>query len=259
MTDTRQMVEDRRAEYAFHDDLVYLHEAKRGLTRATVEEISAIKDEPDWMLQFRLRAYEHFLKRPMPIWTDGLDRIDFDKIVYYRKPSEREEKSWDDVPDQIKETFERLGIPEAERKFLSGVGAQYDSEVVYHSVKEELTKLGVVFMGTDQALVEYPEIFRKYFGTVVPPEDNKFSALNSAVWSGGSFVYVPQGCGRAAAAPGVLPHQRRKHRPVRAHTDRRRRGRAESTTSRGVCPPASWSASATRWSRSTASRRARWP
>ena len=120
-------------------------------------------------------------------------RIDFDKIIYYRKPSEREEKSWDDVPDQIKETFERLGIPEAERKFLSGVGAQYDSEVVYHSVKEELSKLGVVFMGTDQALKEYPEIFQKYFGTIVPPEDNKFAALNSAVWSGGSFVYVPKG------------------------------------------------------------------
>jgi Fe-S cluster assembly protein SufB len=193
MTSTRDAVRDRREEFAFHDDLVYLHEAKRGLTRATVEEISALKNEPDWMLQFRLRAYEHFLKRPMPVWTDGLDRIDFDKIIYYRKPSEREEKSWEDVPEQIKQTFERLGIPEAERKFLSGVGAQYDSEVVYHSVKEELSKLGVVFMGTDQALIEYPEIFRKYFGTVVPPEDNKFSALNSAVWSGGSFVYVPRG------------------------------------------------------------------
>ena len=129
----------------------------------------------------------------MPTWTDGLDRINFDNIVYYRKPSEREEKSWDDVPDQIKATFEKLGIPEAERKFLAGVGAQYDSEVVYHSVKEELTKLGVVFMGTDQALMEYPEIFRKHFGTVVPAEDNKFSALNAAVWSGGSFVYVPKG------------------------------------------------------------------
>jgi Fe-S cluster assembly protein SufB len=192
-TDTRQAVQDRRAEYAFHDDLIYLHEAKRGLTRATIEEISAIKNEPDWMLQYRLRAYDHFLKRPMPAWTDGLDRIDFDKIVYYRKPSEREERSWEDVPEQIKATFERLGIPEAERKFLAGVGAQYDSEVVYHSVKEELAKLGVVFMGTDQALQEYPDIFRKHFGTVVPAEDNKFSALNGAVWSGGSFVYVPKG------------------------------------------------------------------
>jgi Fe-S cluster assembly protein SufB len=192
-TDTRQAVQDRRAEYAFHDDLIYLHEAKRGITRATVEEISAIKHEPDWMLQYRLRAYDHFLRRPMPTWTDGLDRIDFDNIVYYRKPSEREERSWEDVPDQIKQTFERLGIPEAERKFLAGVGAQYDSEVVYHSVREELAKLGVVFMGTDQALQEYPEIFRKHFGTVVPAEDNKFSALNGAVWSGGSFVYVPKG------------------------------------------------------------------
>ena len=193
MTATRELVTDKRAEYAFHDDIVYLSETKRGLTRDTVEEISRGKGEPDWMLQFRLRAYEHFLARPMPTWGGDLGRIDFDRIVYYRKPSEREEKSWDDVPAQIKATFERLGIPEAERKFLAGVGAQYDSEVVYHSVREELSKIGVVFMGTDQALKEYPEIFRKYFGTVVPPEDNKFSALNSAVWSGGSFVYVPKG------------------------------------------------------------------
>src|ERR671914_128216 len=189
----RELVENDRSRFDFKDDIVYLHEAKRGLTRATVEELSELKDEPDWMRQFRLRAYEHFLKRPMPTWGADLSHIDFDKIVYYRKPSEREEKSWEDVPDKIKETFERLGIPEAERMFLAGVGAQYDSEVVYHSVKEELTKLGVVFMGTDQGLKEYPEIFRKHFGTVVPPEDNKFAALNSAVWSGGSFVYVPPG------------------------------------------------------------------
>jgi Fe-S cluster assembly protein SufB len=190
---TQPQIKDRRAEYAFHDDITYLHEAKRGLTRETVEEISAIKEEPEWMLQHRLRAYEHWLKRPMPQWTDGLDDIDYGNIIYYRRPWEREEKSWDDVPDKIKDTFERLGIPEAERSFLSGVGAQYDSEVVYHSVKEELSKLGVVFMGTDQALKEYPDIFREHFGTIVPPEDNKFSALNSAVWSGGSFVYVPPG------------------------------------------------------------------
>ena len=189
----RQMVDNDRSRFDFKDEIIYLHEAKRGLTRDTVAEISAFKNEPEWMLESRMRAYEHFLERPMPTWTDGLDRIDFDKIIYYRKPSEREEKSWDDVPDKIKQTFERLGIPEAERKFLSGVGAQYDSEVVYHSVKEELTKLGVVFMGTDQALIEYPEIFRKYYGTIVPAEDNKFAALNSAVWSGGSFVYVPPG------------------------------------------------------------------
>jgi Fe-S cluster assembly protein SufB len=189
----RELVDNDRSRFDFKDEIVYLHEAKRGLTRDTVVELSVLKDEPDWMRQFRLRSYDHFLKRRMPSWGADLSRIDFDKIVYYRKPSEREEKSWDDVPDKIKETFERLGIPEAERMFLAGVGAQYDSEVVYHSVKEELTKLGVVFMGTDQGLKEYPDIFRKYFGTVVPPEDNKFSALNSAVWSGGSFVYVPPG------------------------------------------------------------------
>jgi len=186
-------IPDIRAQFDFRDDIVYLTETKRGLTRQTVEEISALKNEPEWMLKFRLRAYDHFLKRPMPTWGGDLSKIDFDRIIYYRKPSEREEKSWDDVPEQIKQTFERLGIPEAERKFLSGVGAQYDSEVVYHSVKEELSKIGVVFMGTDQGLKEYPEIFQKYFGTVVPPEDNKFAALNSAVWSGGSFVYVPKG------------------------------------------------------------------
>src|SRR5918999_3349213 len=180
-------------QYGFSDKEDYFFKSKRGLDRETVLEISRMKDEPEWMLEFRLRAYDHFVKRPMPNWGGDLSRIDFDKIVYYRKPSEREEKSWDDVPEKIKQTFERLGIPEAERKFLAGVGAQYDSEVVYHSVKEELSKLGVVFMGTDQALIEYPEIVKKYLGTVVPPEDNKFAALNSAVWSGGSFVYVPKG------------------------------------------------------------------
>jgi Fe-S cluster assembly protein SufB len=193
MTTTRDLVQDQRDQYAFHDDIVYLAETKRGLTRETVEEISRFKDEPAWMLEFRLRAYDHFLARPMPEWGGDLSKIIFENIMYYRKPSEREEKSWDDVPEQIKATFERLGIPEAERKFLAGVGAQYDSEVVYHSVREELSKIGVVFMGTDQALKEYPDIFREHFGTVVPPEDNKFAALNSAVWSGGSFVYVPKG------------------------------------------------------------------
>jgi Fe-S cluster assembly protein SufB len=193
MTATRELVNNDRTKFDFKDDIVYLTETKRGLTRETFEEISALKNEPEWMLKFRLRAYDHFLQRPMPQWGGDLGHIDFDKIVYYRKPSEREEKSWDDVPDKIKATFERLGIPEAERKFLAGVGAQYDSEVVYHSVREELSKIGVVFMGTDQGLKEYPQIFEKYFGTVVPPEDNKFAALNSAVWSGGSFVYVPKG------------------------------------------------------------------
>ena len=183
MTTTREIVSDRRDEYAFHDDIDYLAQTKRGLSRDTVTEISRFKDEPDWMLQFRLRAYEHFLTRPMPEWGGNLMDIDLDKIVYYRKPSAGEEKSWDDVPEKIKATFEKLGIPEAERKFLAGVGAQYDSEVVYHSVREELSKIGVVFMGMDQGLREYPDLVKRYFGTVVPPEDNKFAALNSAVWS----------------------------------------------------------------------------
>jgi Fe-S cluster assembly protein SufB len=193
MTVVNPNVRDEREQYAFHDDITYLRETKAGLTEATVREISETKDEPAWMLEYRLRAFKHFEARAMPHWGGDLTKLDFSKIVYYRKPSEREEKSWDDVPDQIKKTFERLGIPEAERKFLAGVGAQYDSEVVYHSVREDLQKLGVVFMGTDQGMKEYPEIFKKYFGTVVPAEDNKFAALNSAVWSGGSFVYVPKG------------------------------------------------------------------
>jgi Fe-S cluster assembly protein SufB len=193
MTVAKETVRDEREQYAFHDDITYLRETKAGLTEATVREISETKGEPAWMLEYRLRAFKHFEARAMPMWGGDLTKLDFSKIVYYRKPSEREEKSWDDVPDQIKKTFERLGIPEAERKFLSGVGAQYDSEVVYHSVREDLQKLGVVFMGTDQGMKEYPEIFKKYFGTVVPAEDNKFAALNSAVWSGGSFVYVPKG------------------------------------------------------------------
>ncbi|RLT24981.1 MAG: Fe-S cluster assembly protein SufB [Chloroflexi bacterium] len=193
MTIAKPVVTDEREQYAFHDEITYLRETKAGLTEETVREISMTKDEPAWMLEYRLRAFKHFEARAMPHWGGDLTKLDFSKIVYYRKPSEREEKSWDDVPDQIKKTFERLGIPEAERKFLSGVGAQYDSEVVYHSVREDLQKLGVVFMGTDQGMKEYPEIFKKYFGTVVPAEDNKFAALNSAVWSGGSFVYVPKG------------------------------------------------------------------
>jgi Fe-S cluster assembly protein SufB len=194
MTTDRGEIVSQDYQYGFHDDVTYLAQTKVGLSRQTVEEISLLKNEPAWMLQFRLRAYDHFMARSMPKWVpQNVQEIDFSKIVYYRSASEREEKSWDDVPDKIKQTFEKLGIPEAERKFLAGVGAQYDSEVVYHSVREELSKIGVVFMGMDQGLREYPDLVKKYFGTVVPPEDNKFSALNSAVWSGGSFVYVPKG------------------------------------------------------------------
>lgn len=171
----------------------YVFQTKRGLDREVVEQISAIKGEPDWMLKFRLRALEHFNKRPMPTWGADLSTFNLDDLYMYTKPSEKEGRSWEEVPEEIKETFERLGIPEAERKFLAGVGAQYESEMVYHNVQENLKKMGVIFLSIEEGLRQYPDLFREYFSTVVPIEDNKFSALNSAVWSGGSFVYVPPG------------------------------------------------------------------
>ena len=158
-----------------------------------VREISAHKDEPEWMLDFRLKALEVFEKRPMPSWGGDLSGIDFEKIYYYLKPSAGAERTWDDVPEDIKNTFDRLGIPETERKFLAGVGAQYESEIVYHNLQKELEDQGVIFLDTGQALEKHPELFREYFGTVIPPNDNKFAALNTAVWSGGSFIYVPTG------------------------------------------------------------------
>jgi len=182
------------SKYNFKDSTeMYVHLSKKGLTKDTVREISQLKEEPEWMLDFRLRAYDVFMKKPMPQWGGDLNRIDFQNIYYYAKASEKTEKNWDDVPDDVKNTFDKLGIPEAEKKFLAGVGAQYESEVVYHNLREDLAKQGVMFLDTDTALKEQPEIFKKYFGKIIPPEDNKFSALNSAVWSGGSFIYIPPG------------------------------------------------------------------
>ena len=182
------------SKYDFRDSTdTYIHLSKKGLTREVVESISRMKGEPQWMLDFRLRSYETFMKKPMPNWGADLSTIDFQNIYYYAKASEKTEKSWEDVPDDVKSTFDKLGIPEAEKKFLAGVGAQYESEVVYHNLREDLQKQGVVFLDTDTALREQPEIFRRYFGKIIPPEDNKFAALNSAVWSGGSFIYVPPG------------------------------------------------------------------
>ena len=182
------------SKYDFKDSTeLYVHLSKKGLSKNTVIEISKMKDEPQWMLDFRLRSYEIFMKKPMPTWGGDLSRIDFQNIYYYAKASEKVEKNWDDVPDNVKKTFDKLGIPEAEKKFLAGVGAQYESEVVYHSLREDLAKQGVLFLDTDAALKEHPELFKKYFGKIIPPEDNKFAALNSAVWSGGSFIYVPPG------------------------------------------------------------------
>ncbi|MFN2196751.1 MAG: Fe-S cluster assembly protein SufB [Anaerolineales bacterium] len=180
-------------KYGFRDPDTYVFQSQRGLNREVVEQISFMKGEPQWMLEFRLKALEHFYQRPMPTWGGDLSKLDLDNIFFYTKPTDKEGRSWDDVPDSIKQTFEKLGIPEAERKFLAGVGAQYESEMVYHNVQEHLKEQGVIFLSIEDGLREYPELFREYFGTVIPIEDNKFAALNSAVWSGGSFVYVPKG------------------------------------------------------------------
>jgi len=182
------------SKYDFKDSTdMYVHLSKKGLSKDTVIAISKMKDEPQWMLDFRLRSYEIFMKKPMPTWGGNLSAIDFQNIFYYAKATDKVEKNWDDVPAEVKNTFDKLGIPEAEKKFLAGVGAQYESEVVYHSLREDLAKQGVLFLDTDSALKEQPEIFKKYFAKIIPPEDNKFAALNSAVWSGGSFIYIPPG------------------------------------------------------------------
>ena len=166
-----------------------------GLSEEVVREISKLKEEPEWMTELRVKAYNHFVKRPMPKWgnTSTLDEIDFDSICYYLRSSEATEKDWDDVPEEIRNTFDRLGIPEAEQKWLSGVTALYESEAVYHSIREDLEEQGVIFLDMDSGLKEYPDLVKKWFCSVVPLTDNKFSALNTAVWSGGSFIYVPKG------------------------------------------------------------------
>jgi Fe-S cluster assembly protein SufB len=180
------------SKYDFKDSTdLYVYTSKKGLSRETVKEISKIKNEPEWMLNFRLRSYDIFMKKPMPLWGGDLSKINFQNIYYYTKASEKQSKSWDDVPESVRKTFDKLGIPEAEKKFLAGVGAQYESETVYHNLREDLSKQGVIFCDTDTAIKEHPDLLRKYFGKVIPPEDNKFAALNSAVWSGGSFIYVP--------------------------------------------------------------------
>ncbi len=182
-------------QYGFRDSTDnYHYKSKRGLTRQVVEEISSMKDEPAWMREFRLKALDIYTAKPMPSWgnTQLLSEIDFDDIFYYIKPSERMGRTWDEVPEEIRNTFDRLGIPEAERKFLAGVTAQYESEVVYHNIREDLQKQGVIFLDMDSGLREYPDLVKQYFGRTIPPADNKFAALNSAVWSGGSFIYVPK-------------------------------------------------------------------
>lgn len=180
-------------QYGFHDEDVSVYKTKKGLSRETVKEISAIKREPQWMLEYRLKAFEAFEAKAIQTWGPDVSDIDFDEYTYYIKPSEKGSKHWDEVPETIKNTFDRLGIPEAEAKYLSGVTTQYESEAVYHNMLDEVKEKGIIFLDTDSALREYPELFQRYFGTLVPYTDNKFAALNSCVWSGGSFIYVPKG------------------------------------------------------------------
>ncbi len=185
---------DYKEKFGFHDpEGGYAYKAPKGLSREVVESISEYKDEPQWMRDFRLKALEHFENRPTPTWGGNLGQIDFDDIHYFVRASEKNSRDWSEVPEDIKNTFDRLGIPEAERKFLSGVGAQYESEVVYHQVNEKLEAQGVIFTDMDTALREHEDLVREYWATIIPPNDNKLAALNSAVWSGGSFVYVPAG------------------------------------------------------------------
>jgi Fe-S cluster assembly protein SufB len=185
---------DYAERFGFRDVENYLYKAPKGLSREIVEKISEFKQEPAWMREFRLKALDHFLARPMPTWgSPMLAEVDFDNIHYFVRASERAERSWDDVPEDVKKTFDRLGIPEAERKFLAGVGAQYESEVVYHQVREDLEQQGVIFLDMDSGLREHEQLVREHFATIIPANDNKLAALNSAVWSGGSFVYVPPG------------------------------------------------------------------
>jgi Fe-S cluster assembly protein SufB len=180
-------------KYGFSDPDVSVFKTRKGLDEEVVRQISALKGEPEWMLEFRLKALEHFMQRPIPTWGGDLSQLNLDEIYYYVKPAEAEGRSWDDVPSTIKETFNKLGIPEAEQKFLAGVGAQYESEMVYHSVQKHLEEKGVIFLSIEEGLRQHPDLFREYFGTIIPYTDNNFAALNSAVWSGGSFVYVPPG------------------------------------------------------------------
>jgi Fe-S cluster assembly protein SufB len=192
----RAVRQDYDTTYGFYDDDVkYSYVSEKGLDAATVRGISEMKGEPEWMTDIRLKAYEHFVQRPMPNWgdTELLNQIHFDDIYYYVRATDRSERDWDDVPPEIKDTFDKLGIPEAEQKFLQGVSAQYDSESVYHNIRQDLQNKGVIFLDMDSALREHPELVKEYFGTIIPLNDNKFAALNTAVWSGGSFIYVPPG------------------------------------------------------------------
>ena len=184
---------DDEYRYGFSMPENYTFKSRKGLDEAIVREISYMKSEPEWMLKFRLRALKIFESKPTPQWGGLLSEIDYDDIFYFVRAADKQGHSWEDVPSEVKDTFDKLGIPEAEKKYLAGVGAQYESEVIYHSLREDLQKQGVIFLDMDSAVREYPDIVKQYFSTIIPAGDNKFAALNSAVWSGGSFVYIPEG------------------------------------------------------------------
>src|SRR5436190_13862631 len=184
---------DYEIKYGFHVPEDYFFKSGRGLSHELVDAISSHKDEPDWMRKSRHKSLDYFLARPMPQWGGNLNEIDFENIFYYIRPTEKQASSWEDLPPDIKDTWDKLGIPEAEKKYLAGVGAQYESEVVYHKLQEDLENQGVLFLDMDSALREHEDIVKEYFATIIPQNDNKFAALNSAVWSGGSFIYVPPG------------------------------------------------------------------
>lgn len=191
MAENEQITIDVSGNFSVPD--AYVYKSEKGLNEEIVRNISAKKQEPEWMLDLRLKALAEFEARPMQKWGPDLSKLDVRDFHYYLKPIEGQQKSWDDVPAEIKKTFDRLGVPQAERKYLAGLGAQYESEVVYHKLKEKWEKLGIVFLDTDTGLKEFPDLYKKYFGSIIPYNDNKFAALNTAVWSGGSFVYVPKG------------------------------------------------------------------
>jgi Fe-S cluster assembly protein SufB len=184
---------DYEIKYGFRADENYFFKSGRGVSHELVDAMSSHKNEADWMRKFRHKSLDYFLARPMPTWGPDLSGIDFENIFYYIRPTEKQASSWEELPSEIKDTWDKLGIPEAEKKYLAGVGAQYESEVVYHKLQEDLTKQGVIFLDMDSGLREHEDLVKQYFGTIIPQNDNKFAALNSAVWSGGSFIYVPPG------------------------------------------------------------------
>jgi Fe-S cluster assembly protein SufB len=193
MSSTIEQPSKEEYQYGFKDNHANIETFEKGLTSKTVKKISSIKKEPKWMLERRLEALDIFHSKPMPEWGGNMDGIDFDNIVYYVRPSEKQEKDWDSVPEEIRDTYDKLGIPEAEKKYLAGVKAQYESEVIYGSLDKDLQDMGVLFLSTDEALKNHEELFHEYFGKIIPSRDNKFAALNTAVWSGGSFIYLPKG------------------------------------------------------------------